>query len=159
MKSAELAWVLATLATIAGGVLTCQAQEAAPMLASAEYDEELMIWSLGDQVWEFAELATTYLPAKGEFNPQTREAVWTLQIVRDMTPGEVGFQSAMAGSPFKPTFLSADKILLVSDARVKITPITGKLGDAIRVTIQLPEEATLKDVALIRLERRTEIGF
>ena len=129
------------------------------MPVEAKYDEELMIWTLGDQVWEFAELATTYLPAKGEFNPQTREAVWTLQLVRDMTPGEIGFQSTLAGSPFKPTFLNSDKILLAPDERVKFTPITGKLGDAIRVTIRLPEEATLADVALIRLERRTEIGF
>jgi hypothetical protein len=53
----------------------------------------------------------------------------------------------------------SDKILIAGDARVTITPITGKLGDAIRVTIRMPMEATLTGVALIRLERRTQIGF
>ena len=125
----------------------------------ATYDEEQMIWTLGDQVWEFGELATAYLPAKGEFNPQTREAVWTMQIVRDLTPGEVGFQNTLAGSPFQPMMLDADKILLLADARVTITKISGRLGDAIRVTIRLPDEETLAKVALIRLERRSEIGF
>ena len=127
--------------------------------AEAKYDDEQMIWTLGNQVWEFGDVETAYLPAKGSFDPMTREAVWTLQIVRDMTPGEVGFQTTLAGSPFQPTFLDADKVLLVDDARVKITTISGKQGDSIRVTIRLPEDAVLAGVALIRLQRRTEIGF
>jgi hypothetical protein len=146
---------------VAGVVLAANAQTAKlPVPAiEASYDDEQMIWTLGDQVWEFGELATTYLPAKGEFNPETREAVWTLQIVRDLTPGEIGFQNTLAGSPFQPMLLDADKIMLLSDARVTITKISGRLGDAIRVTIRLPDEAALAKAALIRLERRTEIGF
>jgi len=146
---------------LTGVVLAANAQTAKlPVPAiEANYDDEQMIWTLGDQVWEFGELATTYLPAKGEFNPETREAVWTLQIVRDLTPGEVGFQNALAGSPFQPMLLDADKIMLLSDARVTITKISGRLGDAIRVTIRLPDEEALAKAALIRLERRTEIGF
>jgi hypothetical protein len=146
---------------LTGVVLAANAQTAKlPVPAiEASYDDEQMIWTLGDQVWEFGELATTYLPAKGEFNPETREAVWTLQIVRDLTPGEIGFQNTLAGSPFQPMLLDADKILLLSDARVTITKVSGRLGDAIRVTIRLPDEAALAKAALIRLERRTEIGF
>ena len=90
------------------------------------YDEDQMIWSLGDQTWEFGELATAYLPAKGTFNPATREAVWTLQLAKDFTPGEIGLQNAVAGSPFKATFLDEEKALVVGDARIKITPITSR---------------------------------
>jgi len=146
---------------VTGVVLAANAQTAKLPVPAIEagYDDEQMIWTLGDQVWEFGELATTYLPAKGEFNPETREAVWTLQIVRDLTPGEIGFQNTLAGSPFQPMLLDADKIMLLSDARVTITKISGRLGDAIRVTIRLPDEAALAKAALIRLERRTEIGF
>lgn len=169
MRSIGMACAALLVAGLAAGMTTLRAgaQEPAPVADSpvaplhieAKYDDELMIWTLGEQTWEFGELETAYLPAKGEFNPTTREAVWTFQLVKDMTPGEVGLQSTLAGSPFKPTFLDADKILIAGDARVTITPITGKLGDAIRVTIRLPAEATLAGVALIRLERRTQIGF
>jgi hypothetical protein len=157
MKSA----LLACLATVVMGLAwKARAGEGLPIASvEARYDEEQMIWTLGDQVWEFADIAAAYLPAKGEFNPATREAVWTLQIVRDLTPGETGYQSTIAGSPFKPTFLDADKTLLAGDGRVKITPISGKQGDTIRVTVRLPEEQALAKVALIRLEKRTEIGF
>jgi hypothetical protein len=157
MKSAFLACFTAG---IVGLALTAVAGEKLPIASvEARYDEEQMIWTLGDQVWEFADLAAAYLPAKGEFNPSTREAVWTLQIVRDMTPGEVGYQSTITGTPFKPMFLDADKTLLTGDARVKISPISGKQGDSIRVTVRLPEQESLAKVALIRLEKRTEIGF
>ena len=169
MKSYKSAGAALIIAGLAAGITTLRAgaQEPAPVAdkpvasqpVEAKYDDELMIWTLGEQTWEFGELETAYLPAKGEFNPATREAVWTFQLVKDMTPGEVGLQSTLAGSPFKPTFLDADKILIAGDARVTITPITGKLGDAIRVTIRMPAEATLVNVALIRLERRTQIGF
>lgn len=160
MKSVNWAWI----ATFAAGLaLTALARseepEPAPALVEAKYDDEQMIWTLGDQVWEFGELETAYLPAKGEFNPKTREAVWTLQLVRELTPGEAGFQNTVAGTPFQPKFLDADKTTLLSDARVKITTISGRSGDAIRVTIRMPDEATLAKAALIRLERRTEIGF
>jgi hypothetical protein len=133
-------------------------QEAMPPV-EANYDEELMLWSLGQQTWEFAEVAAAYLPAKGSFNPMTREAVWTLQLAKDLTPGEVGLQSTIEGSPFKAMFLDEDKTLVLADAPIKITPITGKLGDAIRVTIRMPDEEILAVVALIRLERRTQVGF
>jgi hypothetical protein len=156
MKSVLLAWFAAGVSALP---LPARAQEEPPIAIEATYDEALMIWTLGDQVWEFADVAAAYLPAKGEFHPLTREAVWTLQIVRDMTPGEIGYQGTIAGSPFKPTFLDPDKVLLLGDARVKITPISGKQGDSIRVTIRLPDEQALAKVALIRLEKRTEIGF
>jgi hypothetical protein len=157
MKSAFLTGLAAGVIGLAFAARAGEGLPIAPV--EARYDEEQMIWTLGDQVWEFADVAAAYLPAKGEFNPATREAMWTLQIVRDMTPGEIGYQDTMAGSPFKPMFLDADKVLLVSDARVKITPISGKQGDSIRVTIRLPDEQMLAKVALIRLEKRTEIGF
>jgi hypothetical protein len=158
MKSMQLVWITWIVSAIAC-VAAVRAQEPAPMLVEAKYDDEQMIWTLGDQVWEFGELDTAYLPAKGSYNPETREAVWILQIVRDLTPGEVGFQSTLAGSPFRPSFLDADKILLAGDAPVKFTPITGRQGDSVRVTIRLPDEAGLAKVALIRVEKRTEIGF
>jgi hypothetical protein len=135
------------------------AQEEPPALVEAQYDEDQMIWSLGEQTWEFADLATAYVPAKGTFNPTTREAVWTLQLAKDLTPGETGLQNVVAGSPFKALFLDEEKSQVVGDARIKITSITGRKGDSIRVTIRMPDEATLANVALIRLERRTDIGF
>jgi hypothetical protein len=159
-RSVNWAWMATFAAGLALAALARSQEPApAPALVDAKYDDEQMIWTLGDQVWEFGDLETTYLPAKGEFNPQTREVVWTLQLVRDLTAGEAGFQNTVAGSPFQPTFLDAEKITLLSDARVKITPISGRLGDAIRVMIRLPDETTLSKAALIRLERRTEIGF
>jgi hypothetical protein len=137
MKSALLACIAAGLI---GLTLAARAGEGLPIASiEATYDEGQMIWTLGDQVWEFADVAA--------------------QIVRDLTPGEIGYQSTIAGSPFKPMFLDADKALLAGDARVKITPISGQQGDSIRVTIRLPSEEVLAKVALIRLEKRTEIGF
>jgi hypothetical protein len=157
MKSAFLACFVTGVIGLAFAARAGERLPIAPI--EATYDEGQMIWTLGDQVWEFADIAAAYLPAKGEFNPATREAVWTMQIVRDLTPGEIGYQGTIAGSPFKPMFLDADKTLLTGDARVKITPISGKQGDSIRVTIRLPSDDTLAKVALIRLEKRTEIGF
>lgn len=133
------------------------AQESASV--EAVYDEEQVLWSLGEQTWEFGDVATAYLPAKGVYHPATREAVWTFQLVKDLIPGEVGWHSAIAGTPFKLAFLDADRTLVAAEARVKMTMITGKLGDAVRVRFRLPDEATLSKAALIRVERRTEIGF
>jgi hypothetical protein len=122
-------------------------------------DAQAIAWVLGDQVWDFSPIATTYEPMKGEFDPVTGEAIWTLALITDLTPGEAGLHTQSRGSPFKPVLLTEDKVVVAADARVRITQVTGKLGDAIRVTVQLPADDLLGRTKLIRLDRRTEVGF
>lgn len=116
-------------------------------------------WTLGGQQWDFKDIATAYVPVKGTINPQTGVVEWTLEIVRELAPGEIGTQENLEGTPFKPTFIDEERIAVQEDARVRITKITGKVGDRIRMTLQLPKAELLEKVKLVRIERRTEVGF
>ena len=117
------------------------------------------VWTLGGQVWEFKEVASVYTPLKGTLDPKTGAAQWTLELARELTTGEAAAHGAVTGTPFKPVLLDEEKTTVAEDARVKITPISGKLGDRIRLTVQLPKAETLAKVKLIRIQRRTQLGF
>ena len=116
-------------------------------------------WTLGGQEWDFAAIATVYKPLKGTLDAKTGVATWTLELAKELSTAEAGAQEAVLGSPFKPSFLDGEKLLLAGDARVKMTPITGKKGDRIRMTVQLPKAEILSQAKLIRVGRRTELGF
>ena len=132
------------------------AQEPAEEVVAATKEES---WTLGDQQWDFKDIATAYTPVKGALNPKTGVVEWTLEIVKELSPGEVGTQENLEGSPFKPTFVDEEKIALPGGARVRITKITGKIGDRIKMTVQLPKADVLAKVKLVRIERRTKVGF
>jgi hypothetical protein len=122
-------------------------------------DEMEWLHTLGDQTWDFRQLAPTYKPLKGELDPQTGKAVWTLELMKDLTPGEIALQAATQGSPFKPALLDEERILVKGSVRIALSEISGKTGDAIRATFLLPPAETLARVKTIRIERRTQIGF
>ncbi|MEX2173164.1 MAG: hypothetical protein WD872_02305 [Pirellulaceae bacterium] len=117
------------------------------------------IWTLGDQVWDFQDVATVYRPVKGAFDPQSGVAVWTFELVKQLSAGEAGMHSVAEESPFKPVFLDAEKITLQGDALVRITEVSGTPGDRLRMTMQLPPADVLAQVKTIRIQRRTNIGF
>ena len=116
-------------------------------------------WTLGGQQWDFKDVATAFKPTKGALDPKTGVAVWTLELVKELSAGEIGMQENLEGSPFKPVFIDEEKIAVQGDATVRITKITGKPGDKIRLTVQLPPAEILDAVKLIRIERRTKVGF
>jgi hypothetical protein len=116
-------------------------------------------WTLGDQQWDFKDVATAYKPTKGALDPKAGVAVWTLELVKELTAGEIGMQENLEGSPFKPTFIDAEKIAVPGDGQVRITKITGKPGDQIRLIVKLPPAEILGTVKVIRIERRTKVGF
>lgn len=117
------------------------------------------IWTLGGQQWDFKEIATTYKPVKGAMNPQTGVVQWTLEIVRDMTEGEIGMHENLEETPFKPAFLDAERIVLESDAPARMSKIAGKAGDRIMLGVKLPPPEVLEKVTLIRVGKRTNVGF
>jgi len=116
-------------------------------------------WTLGEQQWDFKDIAAAYVPVKGTLNPKTGVAEWTLEIARELSPGEVGTHENLEGSPFKPTFIDQERIAVQEDARVRVSKITGKVGDRIKLTMQLPRPEVLASVRVVRIERRTRVGF
>lgn len=117
------------------------------------------IWTLGGQVWEFKDVASVYTPLKGTLDPKTGAGLWTLELARELTAGEAAAHGSVTGTPFKPVLLDEEKTTIAEDARVKITPVSGTQGDRIRMTVQLPKAETLAKVKLIRVQRRTQLGF
>jgi hypothetical protein len=118
-----------------------------------------MIWTLGDQIWEFKDTLSVYEPVKATFDPLTRKAVWMLELVKDLDAGTVALHQETRGTPFKPVLLNADRTVIPADAVVEITTISGKMGDTVSMTVQLPDKETLATVKLIRVELRTKVGF
>jgi hypothetical protein len=116
-------------------------------------------WTLGGQQWDFKDVATAYKPTKGALDPRTGVAVWTLELVKELSAGEIGLQENLEGSPFKPVFIDEEKIAVQGDATVRITKITGRPGDKIKLTMQLPPAEILDAVKVVRIERRTKVGF
>jgi hypothetical protein len=125
----------------------------------SEADQREWLHTLGDQTWDFRQLAAAYKPLKGEFDLKTGQAVWTLELMKDLSEGEVAVHSATQGSPFRAVLLDADKVLVSADVRIKLGGISGKAGDAVRVTFLMPAAEKLSQVKTIRIERRTQIGF
>jgi hypothetical protein len=156
MKSSAVAAVTSLIACLASATILL-AQEPTP--DAPELNEQEWLHKLGDQTWDFRQLATTYKPLKGELDPATNRAVWTFELMRNLTPGEVAVHAATPGSPFKPVLLDEEKVALKGNVRVRLGENSGKAGDAVRATFQLPMPDDLAKVKLIRVEKRTEIGF
>jgi hypothetical protein len=116
-------------------------------------------WTLGDQQWDFKDVATTYKPVKGALNPKTGVAQWTLEIVRDLSEGEIGLHENLEGTPFKPAFLDAERIAVLSDSAAKMSKIAGKMGDRITLTVKLPPAELLSKAKVVRVGKRTNVGF
>ncbi len=117
------------------------------------------IWTLGGKTWDFKDVATTYKPVKGLMNPSTGIVQWTLEIVREMSEGEIGMHGNLEETPFKPTFLDAERIVLEEDAPSRMSKIGGKVGDRVLVGFKLPEPDVLEKTTLIRVGKRTSVGF
>ena len=117
-------------------------------------------WTLGEQLWDFKDVATVYQPVKGALNPQTGVVEWTLEIVKELVAGEVGIHENTEGSPFKTILLDADKIVLTDEPEVRLaSKLTGKPGDKVKIVMVLPKAEVLGQTKLVRIERRTKIGF
>src|SRR5437868_2920367 len=139
---------------ILGSVALAQRPADAPPIVEAK-KEVIVNWTLDNKVWIFKDIATAYEPVKGEYDPLKNEAVWTLRLVRDFQPGEAIRHTETERTPFQPVILDADKIVIAEDLPVKITPVTGKVGDSILMVVRMPEPDILKDVKTIRVQRRS----
>lgn len=117
-------------------------------------------WTLGDQVWDFKDVLTAYQPVKGTFNPKTGAAEWTLQIAKELAPGEIALHENTEGSPFRALMLDEERIALDDEPEVRfVSKLTGRPGDKLRIVVQLPKAEVLALARHIRIERRTKIGF
>jgi hypothetical protein len=117
-------------------------------------------WTLGDQVWDFKDVATAYQPVKGTFNPKTLAAEWTLVIAKELAPGEVGLHENIEESPFRALMLDEERIVLDEEPEVRfVSKLTGRPGDKLRIVVQLPSAEVLSLAKHIRIERRTKVGF
>ena len=149
--------MIALTASLPALVPVALGQESSATVYEARSEEG--VWMLGLQQWDFSEVATVYQPVKGTYDPKSGEAVWMLEIVREMVPGEVGIHENLPQTPFRPVFLNDDRVALQKDALVKISPITGKPGDRVVMTIMLLNPEIMHQSTLVRVERRTDIGF
>jgi len=120
-------------------------------------------WSLGDQVWLFNDVLTAYEPVKGFLEPRANQgnlAVWRLRLTKDFEEGTIHLHEQMRGSPFKIVLLDAERtVVQTNDVPTQITPVSGKQGDTIELLVGLPDAQILKQVKIIRVQRRTEVGF
>jgi hypothetical protein len=131
-----------------------------------EAKKEIIVnWSLGDQAWIFKDVSTAYEPVKGYIQPRGDQAgflaVWKLRLVRDIEDGAAKLHTEMRGSPFKVVLLDADRTIINPDltTAAEITPVSGKMDDTIELYVGLPDAQALRDVKLIRLQPRTQVGF
>src|SRR6478672_7527713 len=120
-------------------------------------------WTLGDQAWNFDDIRTAYEPVRGYLEPRPNQgtlAVWKLRMVRDFEEGASRHHEEMRGSPFKVVLLDADRTVINPDVPfVQITPVSGKMDDTIELLVGLPDAQILKVVKMIRVQRRTDVGF
>jgi hypothetical protein len=163
-------WMTAiTLCFVAWSFISAFAQQpAAPQppqeLPRIEAKKEVVVnWTLGDQSWVFKDIATAYEPVKGYMEPRGNQgflAVWTLRLVHDLEEGAARLHEETRGSPFKIMLLDADRTVIDSDLPAQITPVSGKAGDTIELLVGLKyDESVLKDAKVIRVSRRTNVGF
>jgi hypothetical protein len=124
--------------------------------------EVIINWTMGDQAWNFNDLRTTYEPVKGYLESHGNEgfvAVWKLRLVRELEQGASKHHEEMLGSPFKVVLLDADRTVVDADAPAQITtPVGAKADDTIEFRVGLDAQA-LKGTRVIRVQRRTEVGF
>src|SRR5438067_10494635 len=124
--------------------------------------EVIVNWTLGDQAWNFRDVLNTYEPVKGYLESHGNEghiAVWKLRLVRELEQGAAKHHEEMLGSPFKVVLLDADRTVVDSDAPAQITtPVGAKADDTVELRVGLDAQS-LKNTKVIRVQRRTEVGF
>jgi hypothetical protein len=164
----RLAAISLSILMLAGLALLAQEPKPDPKPAPPPEPEPVVLveatkqetWTLGEQLWDFKDVATVYQPVKGALNPQTGAAEWTLEIVKELAAGEVGIHENTEGSPFKTILLDAEKIVLADEPEVRLaSKLTGKSGDKVKIVVLLPKAEVLGQAKLVRIERRTKIGF
>jgi hypothetical protein len=117
-------------------------------------------WTLGEQQWDFKDIATAFQPVKGTYNAKTGMAEWTLELVKELSAGEIATLGNTEGSPFKIVLFDEEKLALDDEPKPKFASrLTGQPGDKVKVAVQLPMAEALGKVRLVRVERRTKIGF
>lgn len=154
--------LLAVLLGFCLGITAAAAEQQRPADAPPLVDAKKAVtvtWTLQDQVWDFSKILSVYEPVKGQFDPLTHEAIWTLQLIKDLQDGEATLHNRTDKSPFKPVLLNAERTVIAPDARVRMTEVSGKMGDTVLIVVQLPEAEALANVKTIRIERRTNVAF
>ena len=119
-------------------------------------------WTLGDQAWNFKDILTAYEPVKGYLEPRGSQgvlAVWKLRLVKDFEAGTSRLHEETRGSPFKIVLFDAEQTVIDADLPAQITTISSKMGDTIELLVGLPDAQKLKDAQMIRVQRRTNVGF
>jgi hypothetical protein len=120
------------------------------------------LWTLGDKTWDFKDVLTAYVPAKGHVEMregQGRLAVWRLTLAKDFEDGVQRLHEELRGSPFRIMLLDAERTVINQDLPGTITPVPARAGDTIELYVALPNENILKDVKFVRVQRRTDVGF
>ena len=128
--------------------------------------EVIVNWTLGlpgqELPWIFRDVINTYEPVKGYLETHGSEgsvAVWKLRLVRELEQGAAKYHEEMLGSPLKVVLLDADRTVVDSDAPAQITtPVGAKADDTIELRVGLDAQS-LKNAKVIRVQRRTEVGF
>jgi hypothetical protein len=118
----------------------------------------IVTWTLGEQEWDFNDVLSAYEPVKGVFDPNIHHAIWTLELAKDLLPGEVTLHQQEEGTPFKVVLLDAERVPLAVGAAVTVSPISGKKGDRIIATFAVAPDV-MKIVKTVRVQRRTKVGF
>ena len=140
-------------------------QEPPPAEPSARVEarkDVVVNWTLGDQAWNFKDVLSAYEPVRGYLEPRGNQgvlAVWKLRLVKDFESGTSKLHEETRGSPFKIVLLDADQTVIDADLPAQITTISGKTGDTIELLVGLPEAQKLKEAKIIRVQRRTNVGF
>lgn len=130
--------------------------EDAPLVVAAKQET----WTLGEQQWDFKDIATAFQPVKGTYNAKTGLAEWTLELVKELSAGEIATLGNTEGSPFKIVLFDEEKLAFDDEPMLKLASrLTGQPGDKVKVAVQLPMAEALGKVRLVRVERRTKIGF
>jgi hypothetical protein len=134
--------------------------QSAPQETESEADDEpATVWLLEDREWDFDAVATVYQPVRGVYLTETRSSVWMLELVRELFPGEAGLHAAIQDTPFRLVLLDEDRTVVDVRLPLKLTPVTGKLGDRVLLSVLMPDDDSLAKVTSVRVERRTEVGF
>ena len=154
--------VLALLCVVAA-VMAQQEQPPTEAPVRVEARKDVVVnWTLGDQFWNFKDIQTAYEPVKGYLEPRGSQgvlAVWKLRLVKDFEAGASRLHEETRGSPFKIVLFDAEQTVIDADLPAQITMISGKMGDTIELLVGLPDTQKLKDAKMIRVQRRTNVGF
>lgn len=125
--------------------------------------EVIVNWTLGDQAWNFKDILGVYEPVKGYLEPRGNRgflAVWKLRLVKDLETGSARMHEETRGSPFKVVLLDAERTVINPDLPAQITAVSGKMDDTIELYVALPLDSdALRDVKMIRVQRRINVGF